>query len=58
MRQVFDSFARFDDFLAYLGVAFGPPPPSVAAVAWTGIAGGLLTAALGYWIDHHEVVKA
>jgi hypothetical protein len=44
--------------VAYLGVAFGPPPPSVAAVAWTGIAGGLLTAALGYWIDHHEVVKA
>jgi membrane-bound metal-dependent hydrolase YbcI (DUF457 family) len=44
--------------VAYVGVVFGPPPPSVAAVAWTGIAGGLLTAALGYWIDHYEVVKA
>ena len=40
--------------LAYAGAAFGPPPPNVAAVAWTGLAGGLLTVAWGYWIDRHR----
>jgi membrane-bound metal-dependent hydrolase YbcI (DUF457 family) len=43
--------------LAYAGAAFGPPPPSVAAIAWAGILGGLLTAALGYWIGAHRKVK-
>ena len=43
--------------LAYVGVAFGPPPPSVPAIAWTGIAGGLVTVALGYWIDRHRTLK-
>jgi membrane-bound metal-dependent hydrolase YbcI (DUF457 family) len=44
--------------VAYVGAAFGPPPPSVAAIAWVGIAGGLLTAALGYWINRHRTLKA
>jgi hypothetical protein len=42
---------------AYVGAAFGPPPPSVPAIAWVGLAGGLLTAALGYWIDRHRSMK-
>jgi hypothetical protein len=29
---------------AYCGAAFGPPPPSVKAVAWAGIVGGSVTA--------------
>ena len=44
--------------VAYLSAAFGPVPPSVAAVAWAGILGGLMTGALGYWIDRHRTVKA
>ena len=43
---------------AYSGAAFGPPPPSIAAIAWAGILGGLITAALGYWIDAHRRMKA
>ena len=44
--------------LAYAGAAFGPPPPSVAAIAWVGLAGGLVSAAWGYWIDRHRTMKA
>jgi membrane-bound metal-dependent hydrolase YbcI (DUF457 family) len=40
--------------LAYVGTAFGPPPPSVAAIAWAGLAGGIVSAALGYWVDRHR----
>jgi hypothetical protein len=40
--------------LAYAGAAFGPPPPSVEAVAWAGILGGLVTGAWGYWIERHR----
>ena len=43
---------------AYAGAAAGPPPPSEAAVAWAGIMGGLVTAALGYWVDAHRRMKA
>jgi hypothetical protein len=41
---------------AYLGAAFGPPPPSVAAIAWAGLIGGALTGFLGYWIDRHRAM--
>jgi membrane-bound metal-dependent hydrolase YbcI (DUF457 family) len=44
--------------LAYLAAAFGPPPPNVPVIAWVGLAGGLATAALGYWIDRHRTLKA
>ena len=44
--------------IAYAGAAFGPPPPSVAAIAWVGLAGGVVFGALGYWIDAHRKVKA
>ncbi|HEX7053256.1 MAG TPA: hypothetical protein VF211_04880 [Burkholderiales bacterium] len=43
---------------SYVASVFGPPPPGVAAIAWVGLAGGLLTAALGYWIDRHRTAKA
>jgi membrane-bound metal-dependent hydrolase YbcI (DUF457 family) len=41
--------------VAYLGAAFGPPPPSVQALAWTGLAGWLFVP-WGYWIDRHREV--
>ena len=43
--------------VAYAGAAFGPPPPGVAPIAWAGILGGLITAALAYWIDQHRRMK-
>ena len=44
--------------VSYLGTAFGPPPPSVQAIACVGLAGGIVFGALGYWIDRHRRVKA
>ena len=40
--------------VSYFGAAFGPLPPSPQAIAWTGIAGGLMTGAWGYWTDRHR----
>ncbi len=37
----------------YVANLFGPPPPSTAAVAWSGQAIWLLVA-WGYWIDRHR----
>jgi len=39
----------------YLGNLFGPPPPDVTAIAWTGQAQWLLIL-WGYWIDRHRRV--
>ena len=39
--------------VVYLGNLFGPPPPSVQAVAGAGHAQWLLVAA-GYWVDRHR----
>ena len=36
-----------------LGAVFGPPPPSVEAIAWSAQAVWLLVA-LGYWVDRHR----
>lgn len=36
-----------------LGNLFGPPPPSVQAIAWAGHAQWLLVAA-GYWVDRYR----
>lgn len=44
--------------VSYVATVFGPPPPSVTAIAWAGLAGGALLAALGYWIDRHRTMKA
>ena len=41
---------------AYVGAAFGPPPPSVEAIAWAGLIGGAVTGFLGYWIDRHRAM--
>jgi hypothetical protein len=45
-------------FLLVINVAnmFGPPPPSVAAVAWSANAVWLIVA-WGYWIDRHRSVR-
>lgn len=39
--------------LVYIANVFGPPPPSIAAVAWSAQAMWLLVA-WGYWIDRHR----
>ena len=39
--------------LVHLGNLLGPPPPSVAAIAWVGQAQWLLVL-WGYWIDRHR----
>jgi len=41
---------------AYLGAAFGPPPPDVRVLAYTGLSGWLLVA-WGYWIDAHRTAR-
>jgi hypothetical protein len=43
--------------LVYLGSAFGPPPPSTAAVAWSAEAIWLLVA-WAWWIDRHRSIRA
>jgi hypothetical protein len=40
---------------AYAGAAFGPPPPSITAVAWVGLAGVILVP-WAAWIDRHRDV--
>jgi hypothetical protein len=40
--------------IAYLGNAFGPPPPNVQAIAISGIAGGVLFTAWAWWADWHR----
>lgn len=42
--------------LLYLGSVFGPPPPSVDAVAYSGLLGSLFVA-WGYWIDRHRIAR-
>lgn len=44
--------------VSYVGSAFGPPPPSVTAIAWVGIAGGVVFGAWGYWLDRHRAVRS
>jgi hypothetical protein len=38
----------------YAASVLAPPPPSVAAIAWTSIAGGLLFLAWAAWADRHR----
>jgi hypothetical protein len=44
--------------VSYFGAAFGPPPPSVEAIAWVGIAGGVVFGAWGYWLDRHRASRS
>jgi membrane-bound metal-dependent hydrolase YbcI (DUF457 family) len=39
---------------AYLGNAFGPPPPGMLAVAAAGVIGSALIVALAAWADRHR----
>jgi membrane-bound metal-dependent hydrolase YbcI (DUF457 family) len=39
----------------YAASILGPPPPSVAAIAWTTIAGGVLFLAWAAWGDRHRM---
>ncbi|MEP6943880.1 MAG: metal-dependent hydrolase [Betaproteobacteria bacterium] len=39
--------------LVYLASVFGPPPPSVKVLAWSGLLGWLFLA-WAYWIDRHR----
>ena len=41
----------------YVASVFGPPPPSVKAIAIVGLAGWLFVA-WAYWIDRHRAVVA
>lgn len=43
--------------VSYASAAFGPLPPNVAAIAWTGLAGGVLFGGLGYWVDRHRMAR-
>jgi len=42
--------------LIHLGNIFGPPPPSVSAIAWAGQAQWLLVA-WGGWVDRHREMR-
>jgi hypothetical protein len=45
-------------FLAIIYAAnlFGPPPPSVPAIAWAGQAQWLIVV-LGFWVDRHRIAR-
>ena len=40
----------------YAGAVFGPPPPSVSAIAWTDM-GQWLFIALAFWVDRHRTSR-
>jgi LexA-binding, inner membrane-associated putative hydrolase len=42
----------------YAANLFGPPPPSVPAIAVAGAAGAVLFVSWGYWIDRHREVRS
>jgi hypothetical protein len=41
--------------IVYVGNLFGPPPPSVNAIAAAGAIGGAVLLAWAWWIDRHRV---
>jgi len=43
---------------AYLGDAFGPPPPNMTAVAVVGLIGAAIIVALAAWADRHRGAPA
>jgi hypothetical protein len=40
--------------LLYISDRFSGPPPSVAAVAWVGIAASVVFVPWAWWFDHHR----
>jgi membrane-bound metal-dependent hydrolase YbcI (DUF457 family) len=44
--------------VVYLANAFGPPPPSVEAIAWAGLPGSAVILAWAAWADRHRTAAA
>jgi hypothetical protein len=40
--------------LVYIGNTFGPPPPSVPAISWLGMIGGVVLLWWAWWADQHR----
>jgi len=51
--------AAFFMFLTVLYVAssFGSPPPSVSAILWTGLIGGVILLLWAWWVDLHRAPR-
>ncbi len=43
--------------LLYVGDRFSGPPPSVAAIAWTGLAAGVIFVSWAWWFDRHRSLR-
>ena len=43
--------------LAWVSGLFSPPPPSASAIAWVGLAGGLLILAWSWWVGRHRELR-
>lgn len=41
----------------YIGDRFGGPPPSVVAIAWSGIAASAILIPWAGWFDHHRALR-
>jgi hypothetical protein len=52
-RWGFFTFAGFL-MLAYIANAFGPPPPSVPAIYWSAMIGGIVLMLWAWWADQHR----
>jgi FtsH-binding integral membrane protein len=42
----------------YAANVMGPPPPSMTAVGWVGVVGGLVLVGLAAWVDRHREPRA
>src|SRR4029077_11915605 len=42
--------------VVYIGDRFSGPPPSVGAIAWTGIAASVVLVPWAWWFDRHREV--
>jgi membrane-bound metal-dependent hydrolase YbcI (DUF457 family) len=53
------ALAAYVGFLLFLYVAdrFSGPPPSVAVIAWTGLAAGVIFVPWAWWFDHHRSLR-
>jgi hypothetical protein len=44
--------------LIYAANVTSPPPPSMEAIAWVGVVGGIVLVALAAWVDRHREPRA